>query len=180
MAILLLLLALFGFGSGVLLDAGSEESGPGTPSQQRPPAVELETAAGTQRGVEGSYCVTDSAAGVGTCADAAGPIRPREVSIVRPGERVVLRLAGAESAGGTATVRRLGCEERVAGVELAGRETEWRVELPEGAYELAVFATFAAGSASGDTSGVLGLLVDAEAPLEVRRAPPPGGGCGAG
>ena len=52
-------------------------------------------------------------------------------------------------------------------------DTLWEVDLEPGVYEVQIFTTFEAGTASGDTSGVLGLVVDATAPLEVRPAGPP-------
>jgi hypothetical protein len=79
---------------------------------------------------------------------------------------------GSSAVDGSASVRRLGCDEELASVPLEP-ETRWSVDLEPGAYELQIFTTFEAGSASGDTSGVLGLVVDATAPLEVRPAGPP-------
>lgn len=137
-----------------------------------PPAIELVSEAGRQRAAPGSYCVDDPQAGVGECVDYEAPAGPEQLSVVRPGETVTIALVGSSAVEGSASVRRLGCEEEVVSVPL-GPETRWEVDLEPGAYELQIFTTFEAGTASGDTSGVLGLLVDATAPLEVRPAGPP-------
>jgi hypothetical protein len=137
-----------------------------------PPAIELVSEAGRQRAAPGSYCVDDPQAGVGECVDYEAPAGPEQLSVVRPGETVTIAFVGSSAVDGTASVRRLGCEEELVSVPL-GPETRWEVDLEPGAYELQIFTTFEAGTASGDTSGVLGLLVDAGAPLEVRPAGPP-------
>ena len=164
MAILLLLLALLGLG------AATSVQGPSEPARLRPPALELVSEAGTQRAAQGSYCVTGPESG--ECADVAAPVVPERASVVRPGEVVTIVVVGAEAVDGTAFVHRAGCEEELLTVELRP-ETRWRVEVEPGAYELRLFTTFEAGSTSGDVSGVLGLVVDAAAPLEVRPAGAP-------
>jgi hypothetical protein len=137
-----------------------------------PPPIELASEAGLQRAAPGSYCVDDPQAGVGQCVDYEAPAGPEQLSVVRPGEALTIAFVGASAVDGSASVRRLGCDEELASVPLEP-ETRWEVDLEPGAYELEVFGTFEAGSANGDTSGVLGLLVDAAAPLEVRPAGPP-------
>jgi len=137
-----------------------------------PPAIELVSEAGRQRAAPGSYCVDDPQAGVGECVDYEAPAGPEQLSVVRPGETVTIALVGSSAVEGSASVRRLGCEEEVVSVPL-GPETRWEVDLEPGAYELQIFTTFEAGTASGDTSGVLGLVVDETAPLEVRPAGAP-------
>jgi hypothetical protein len=152
----------------------------------KPPPIVLETAAGRQRAVRGSSCVdyVDEASGygVGVCADTERP-SPSRLSTVRPGEEVLIRLEDAEvvrpegcvsedeqSCIGTAAVHPLGCARKtVAEIPLAaGPATAWRVELEPGAYEVEVFAYFAAADGrSGDLSGALGLLVDEATPLEI-------------
>ena len=169
---------------------GAEEDGPagggttGTVAQQPtgsapqvdepllPPAIELVSEAGRQRAAPGSYCVDDPQAGVGECVDYEAPAGPEQLSVVRPGETVTIALVGSSAVDGTASVRSLGCEEELVSVPLEP-ETRWEVDLEPGAYELQIFTTFEAGSVGGDTSGVLGLVVDAAAPLEVRAAGPP-------
>lgn len=149
---------------------GSVRQNGGKP--RMPPAIELVSEAGRQRAAPGSYCVDDPQAGVGECVDYEAPAGPEQLSVVRPGETVTIASVGSSAVDGTASVRRLGCEEELVSVPL-GPETRWEVDLEPGAYELQIFTTFQAGTASGDTSGVLGLVVDATAPLEVRPAGPP-------
>ena len=163
MAILLLLLALLGLG------VATSSSGPSEPARLRPPALELVSDAGTQRAVQGSYCVTGRE--VGECADFAIPLVPERANVVRPGEVVTIAVVGAEAVEVTASVRRAGCEQELLSVDLRP-ETRWTVEVEPGAYELRLFTTFDAASTSGDVSGVLGLVVDPAAPLEVRPAGP--------
>jgi hypothetical protein len=137
-----------------------------------PPAIELVSEAGRQRAAPGSYCVDDPQAGVGQCVDYEAPAGPEQLSVVRPGERVTIALVGSSAVDGSASVRRRGCDEELASVPLEP-ETRWEVDLEPGAYELQIFTTFEAGTASGDTSGVLGMVVDETAPLEVRPVGPP-------
>jgi hypothetical protein len=134
-----------------------------------PPAIELVSEAGRQRAAPASYCVDDPQAGVAECVDQEAPAGPEQLSVVRPGETVTIAFVGSSAVDGSASVRRLGCDGELASVPLEP-ETRWEVDLEPGAYELQIFTTFEAGSASGDTSGVLGLVVDATAPLEVRPA----------
>ena len=143
-----------------------------------PPAIELVSEAGRQRAAPGSYCVDDPQAGVGQCVDYEAPAGPGQLSVVRPGETVTIAFVGSSAVDGTASVRRLGCDEELVSVPLEP-ETRWEVGLEPGAYELQIFTTFEAGSAGGDTSGVLGLVVDAAAPLEVRPVGAPVA-CGSG
>jgi hypothetical protein len=139
----------------------------------RPPPIVLVTEAGRQEAVQGSYCVTKVSAsgqGEGVCADTGFP-HPEKLSVVRPGERVTLEMAGASRAttgdcsprcASTVTVHPLGCgpERAVTSFELESATMPWVVDLEPGAYELAVFAYFEAeDGASGDTSGAIGLIV---------------------
>lgn len=185
--------------------AGAETNGGGAPTvstsaeevdttaaadrRQTPPPIVLESDAGRQTAVSGSYCVeyVDEAAGEagGTCAD-SGPITPAQLSTVRRGEEVrivledadVTRPEGCSSDDeqgciGSVAVHPLGCERKtVAEIPLAlGPETTWRVDLEPGAYELDAFAYFdAQDGRTGDVSGSLGVLVDDTAPLEIAPA----------
>ncbi|MGH3091105.1 MAG: hypothetical protein ACRDOG_02060, partial [Gaiellaceae bacterium] len=128
----------------------------------KPPPIVLVSAAGTQVAVAESSCV--SASGTGVCIDTIDQ-RPEDLSVLRPGEEVVIRLRGASVTEGSVAVRPLpDCKgETVAEVELEpGAETRWRVDLPAGQYELQVFARFeAADGRSGDASGSLGIVLDA-------------------
>jgi hypothetical protein len=152
----------------------------GEPQGQRPPAVTLVSAAGSQSAVQGSFCVTGPE--VGICADLAEPSAPAELSVVRPGETVQLVLKGVSSAKGSLSVRPLGCDDVLETVPLTGPATSWTVGLAPGSYELELFAAFETASATGDTSGSLGLLVDEDAPLAVvpTRGTEPLPTCGAG
>ena len=160
-----------------------------TEDLQTPPPIVLASDAGRQTAVPGSFCVdyTDEAAGqaVGACGD-SGPITPERLSTVRRGEevRIVLEHANVtrpegcvseekQSCIGSVAVHPLGCERKiVAEIPLAlGPETNWRVDLEPGAYELDVFAYFdAPDGRTGDVSGSLGVLVDQTAPLEIAPA----------
>jgi hypothetical protein len=196
------LLALAGSLAAVGCGANSETSGVGTPTAStpveqvdtsaavegdhtKPPPIVLESDAGRQTAVGGSYCVeyNDEAAGEasGSCAD-TGPIAPAKLSTLRPGEEVrillvdagVTRPEGCSSAEeqdciGSAAVHPLCKRKTVESIPLAlGPETAWHVELEPGRYELEVFAYFEAPDGrTGDVSGSLGVLVDDAAPLEI-------------
>jgi hypothetical protein len=165
MALLLALLVLLGFGAATAVTSSSDDSPP------PPPALELVSDAGVQRATQGSYCVTG--AGVGECVDYATPRGPARASVVRPGEVVAIAFGGAVAVDGRASVRRLGCDEEILSLRLSP-ETRWKVRLEPGAYEVAAEAVaFETGRATGDTSGVLGLVVDAKAPLAIGPAPSP-------
>jgi len=164
-------------GGGAMTGAVEQEPTGSVPQDgaepRMPPPLELVSEAGRQRAAQGSYCIDDPEAGVGQCVDYEAPAGPEQASVVRPGEVVTIAFAGADAVGGTASVRRLGCDEELVSIPLEP-ETSWEVELEPGAYEVAAVAvTFEAGRASGDTSGSLGVVVDATAPLEVRPAGPP-------
>jgi hypothetical protein len=151
--------------------APEPEAGP----ELRPPPIVLANKAGRQEAVQGSYCITKVSAsgeGEGVCADSSFQ-PPEELSVVRPQAKIAIALTGAtvdEAPEGcspacpsTVTVYPLGCgpDRAVAGFALSGAKTAWTVDLEPGAYELAVFAYFKAEDGStGDTSGVVGLLVD--------------------
>jgi hypothetical protein len=136
------------------------------------------SAAGTQVAVAESSCVSGS--GSGLCIDTMDQ-QPEDLSVVRPGEEVVLLLRGASVTQGSVTVRPLpDCEGKtVAEVELEpGPETRWRVDLPAGQYELQVFSRFeAADGRSGDASGSLGITLDASQPPGIVPVPDTLVGC---
>jgi photosystem II stability/assembly factor-like uncharacterized protein len=135
-------------------------------SPQAPPPIFLVSEAGFQRAAQGSFCLTitnDDGTGIGLCADTVDP-EPRRLSIVRPGERVTIRLRGATFAAGRVSVHPRGCEDRVRWrFRLTGPTTRWtvpRISRPEKRFELDVSAVFrTADGRSGDTWGTLGLLV---------------------
>ncbi|MDQ4081501.1 MAG: hypothetical protein M3123_01220 [Actinomycetota bacterium] len=148
---------------------------------QRPPPILLESGAGIQRAVQESYCVSkvDETGGAGVCADTPD-LRPRRLSVVRPGEVVTIALPGATivrrdpgchplcEAG--AAVFRLGRRKAlVARFRLAGERTRWLVRLRPGAYEVEVFVGLfrTTDGRSGDTSGSLGILVSRTQPRRI-------------
>jgi hypothetical protein len=132
-----------------------------------PPPIFLVSAAGKQRAAEGSSCVeyTNPATGqsAGQCADVGGPVRPKAMTVVQPGDNVIVTIPGATlKKESSITIRPLGCADKeTKTIELpASGELHWAVDLEPGAYELDVFALFELGDGlSGDTSGTLGLLV---------------------
>jgi hypothetical protein len=154
-------------------------------SSPRAPKLVLESSAGSQEAVPGSSCITGE--GVGLCSDTGYP-RPKQLSIVRPGEMITVSLEraqvvrAAECNGGrerdcigVITVHPLGCEKLVAyTIALtAGETTRWKVAIPPGAYELETFAYFESddGRTNGDVSGGFGLYVDSSRSLGVVPAP---------
>ena len=142
-----------------------------------PPPIFLVSKAGRQRAAPGKSCVLTVGQGRGEgaaeCRLPRRPVRPKEISVVRPGETVRVVIPGAaivrrpgcvgrHECGGWATVRPLGCKtEEVAFFELAGSETRWRAALAPGAYELDISVDFETEEAlTGDASAVAGLRVD--------------------
>lgn len=187
-ALILVLLALAGCGveergaGGSATTSPPAESESPPPSEEagrtKPPAIVLESAAGTQVAVAESSCV--SGPGSAVCVDTSD-LKPEVLSVGRPGEEVVLRLRGASVTEGSFRVRPLpDCEDTtVAELELEpGSETRWYVDLPAGQYELEVFARFeAADGRSGDVSGSLGIFVAAEQPQRIIPVPDSFVGC---
>jgi hypothetical protein len=132
-----------------------------------PSPIFLISKAGKQRAAQGSSCVeyTNVATGEssGQCADVAGPVRPKAITVVQPGDNVVVTIPGATlKKESSITIRPLGCADKeTKTIDLpANGELHWPIDLEPGAYELDVFALFELGDGlSGDTSGSLGLLV---------------------
>lgn len=144
---------------------------------QRPPPVFLVSRAGSQRSVQESFCVHisyDDGTGLGLCADTTD-LEPRRLSVVRPGERITIRLRGAKTVEGEVAVYPRGCEDRARwSFAITGRTTHWTVPRTirrERRFELDLFAYFTTGDGrSGDTSNTLGLLVSRTRPRDVIRA----------
>lgn len=135
---------------------------------QRPPIVNLVSESPRQRGVWGTFCVAmppnEDVPGPVLCADAADDPEPRWLSVVRPGERLTIRLRKTTSAEGEVFVYARGCEDRPArrGFEIAGRKTTWVVPRWFGSkrFELSLWFEFATvDGRRGDTGASLGLLV---------------------
>jgi hypothetical protein len=155
----------------------STEPKPAPGPELKPPPIVLETEAGRQEAVQGSYCIThlsEGGLGEGLCVDTLRP-HPAELSVVAPGDEITISLPGAtivtEPPGcsgpcdSTVSLRPLGCgEEQEATRVLDEDGLTWTVDLEPGAYQLDVFVQhFDDGKGmTGDTSGSLGLLVDAD------------------
>lgn len=130
-----------------------------------PPAMTLESRAGTQHAVQGSYCVQGK--GTGRCADSTYP-DARQLSVVRPGETVRIQIAGSE--GVQVTLHPLGCPRRILGHAAVGPDGGWRVTAAPGLYDVEVFSRFTGAGVSGDTTGGIGLWVHRTHRLEVVSA----------
>ena len=168
-----LLLLLLG-GSGVF-GPGHEVAGPPNDFVEPPPIVMTSTA-GRQEAATLGGCFrqgnsTQCSAGMGITPAFGGSLAS-EVSVVRPGERVTIAVAGAAPTQRLLVVRPLGCSTRVLAAHVLDRDQlDWRVELPPGAYEIGVgVGSFRTEDASGSVEGALGLLVDASRPLEILPA----------
>jgi hypothetical protein len=164
--------------AAAVMGAAAERAGTAAETPTVPPIL-MDTRAGTQRAAQESYCLayqTSDGTFVVGCGD-TGDRPPRRLSVVRPGERVqirlrdariILRSPGCGPTGGCeamVAISRLGCRKIIARFDLKPSRTTWRARLEPGAYELSVFVSnFTTGSTSGDTSGSLGLLVDRNRP----------------
>ncbi|MGH3034921.1 MAG: hypothetical protein ACRDON_10285 [Gaiellaceae bacterium] len=137
---------------------------------QRPPVVNLRSESPWQRGVWGTFCVSvppdDDGTGVTLCADFADDPEPRWLSVVRPGERIVIFLRKTTSASGAVFVYARGCEDRPArrSFEIRGQRTAWVVPRLWGSktkrFELSLGFEFAMEDGrSGDAQAALGILV---------------------
>jgi hypothetical protein len=127
----------------------------------KPPQIVLLSETGRQPVVQGSYCMTGE--GQGVCADAAGHLVPKAVTVVVRGDSVKVEVPRTTLRGGSRIiVRPLGCFDReVKALDLpASGELEWPVDLDPGAYQLDVFVMFKTDDGlTGDSSGTLGLVV---------------------
>jgi hypothetical protein len=165
--VLLVVLVLAGCGSAAR-SSGEDVSVQAPPaetdsreSESKPPQILLVSGRGTQKAVQGSYCITGNV--VGMCADMAYPLAPESVSVVQPSGQVTIVLPGATlMKESIATVRPLGCfDQETKTIELPeSGELKWQVDIDSGAYQIDVFARFEADDGRrGDTSGALGLVV---------------------
>lgn len=137
----------------------------------KPPPVFLISAAGKQRALQGSFCVDyyNAATGqsVGACADSAGPLSPKKMTVVQPGDNVIVAMPGATlKPDSVLTVRPLGCaEQEIQTIDLPpSGQLHWKVDLGPGAYQLDAFVRFGSDNElKGDVSGTLGMLVGGNA-----------------
>ena len=173
----------FTFAALALAGCGAATTAPGSSGEEKtlrqpsttvveqsdlaPPAVYLISAGGKQRAAEGSSCISytdpDTGQGVGRCGDAAGLVRPASMTVVQPGDNVIVTIPGATlKRESTITIHPLGCEDKqteTIDFPQSG-ELHWAVDLDHGAYQLDVFALFDADNGiNGDLSASLGLLV---------------------
>jgi hypothetical protein len=138
----------------------------------KPPRAVLRTSApGLQRGSMYSGSVsTFLPDGPGTIMIwETGNSEPRRLSVVRPGERLVIRFRGAATMSGSGGLYRNGCEQRAPRRSFAvtGPRVVWRVPRrfrPGRRFELNVGGEFTMAtpegiSVSGSTSWSFGLLV---------------------
>jgi hypothetical protein len=132
----------------------------------KPPPIFLVSAAGKQQATAGSSCVDyvdpDTGEGAGACGD-TGPVFPKAMTVVQPGDNVGLTVPGATLEDDSeVTIRPLGCKDRetkTLALPESG-ELHWAIDLEPGAYQLDAFARFEASNGlKGDVSGSLGLLV---------------------
>jgi hypothetical protein len=172
--------------TAVVVGGAADPAGSASGETPTLPPILMQSKAGTQRAVQESYCLAyngENGTPVFGCGDVFMHLLPRRLSVVRPGERVQIRLRearillrspGCGPAGrceAAVAVSRLGCRRIVARFDLRPGRTTWRARLAPGAYELDVFVgNFTTGSAGGDTSGSLGLLVDRNRPREIISA----------
>src|SRR4029453_13688446 len=106
----------------------------------KPPQILLVSEAGTQKAVQGSYCISGGGSGLG--ADMAYPLAAKAVSAVQPGGWVTIVLPGVTLLKDSiATVRPLGCSDReTKTIELPeSGKLEWQVDLDTGAYQIDSF-----------------------------------------
>lgn len=139
-----------------------------------PPKILLTSEAGVQVAVQGSFCGPSN--GAFMCVDTREP-EPAELSVVRQGTAVSIRLVGSRVLRGSqVAVQPYGCGRDVLEsfrLDPGDEATVWEVSLPPGEYELQVFARFGYGKAGkGDVSGALGLGVDESAAIAVEPGPP--------
>ena len=164
-------LVLFVLGGCGLFGVGEEPSG-GWSQFAEPPPIVMTSAAGRQEAAALGGCFREAngvrcMSGIGISPTDGSVVN--EVSVVRPGERVAITVAGAGPTQRLLVIRPLGCSTRlVASVILEPADTAWRVDLPPGAYEIGVgVASFTTKDARGSLEGALGVLVDRSRPLAI-------------
>jgi hypothetical protein len=137
----------------------------------QPPGLSIRSKAGVQQGVQGSYCIRDATQGI--CADTTQP-HPNRVSVVRPGARIVLRVADGTLSDPSVAIGAFGCSGLGRSKPLRTSNGRWQIAVPRrpGAYELFVFARFATAETSGDTSAGFGVLVSRSKPRQILSADP--------
>lgn len=135
-----------------------------------PPTLILSTAAGDQRGEQGSFCISNDAVGCGICGDAAAPETPKKFSIVHSGEKVTLRVLDATLTQPDNIVCEPACHPRMRIAPLSCGQSEarilqdgevWQFVIPPGTYQIFVDASFVNDDETyGQTEVMFGLIVD--------------------
>jgi hypothetical protein len=135
---------------------------------QTPPVVQLHSKSPRQRGVWGTFCVAMPADEDGVlvvlCSDNFDDSEPRWLSVVRPGERILIWLRKTESATGRVSVYARGCENRPPrrSFRIRGEKTTWVVPRWFGSkrFELSLSFQFrTVDGRQGGTEAALGILV---------------------
>jgi hypothetical protein len=131
----------------------------------------LQSRAGTQHAPVQRWCAGHASDGSAfslcgaTHFDTFGGPLPT-MSVVRPGERIRIAVAGAQSVG--LSIRPSGCPDAAPRRVALGANGRWRVDLPRGRYRLeAVVPHFTVGRTAGHTSASFGIWVDRRRKLEV-------------
>lgn len=123
----------------------------------QPPPVRLTSLAGEQLGVQGSYCVSNSADGCGACVDVSA--EPQTLTVLSPGDEITISMPDGRLMAGsrcqpacppTLRIRTL-CKEDHQTV-LFDEDDPLLLDLPEGAYSVWVDSHFEA------SAGITGQL----------------------
>jgi hypothetical protein len=123
------------------------------------PQLTLKSKAGTLTGKQGSGgCISSNT--VIQCADGLQP-HPDLVSVVRPGERLVVKTSAGTLWNPHVSIGALGCSGSGRSKALRHPNGVWQFTAPRrrGAYELLVSSRFDTDEAHGDTSVAFGVVV---------------------
>ena len=135
----------------------------------------LETLAGQQIGVNGSYCVEHLASGCGHCADRG--VMPAQFTIVHPGDNVVFSMPTGTLVAGkrcnpacppVVEIQPAACSGTANSQHLIEEDQVWTVDLLPGTYTLWLNSSFE--GPNGLTGGLyagFGLIVDAIQPRAI-------------
>jgi hypothetical protein len=141
------------------------ESGPSPGSPEAPPIV-LRSRAGRQNAVITSATVETASSGSAVLAR----LGVERVSVVRPGESVLIAMEGIRSTQRLVIVRQLGCDRPALASAVLDAGTErWSVPQRPGAYELEVTVPYfkPKRGGTGSATGLVGVLVDPTRELAV-------------
>jgi hypothetical protein len=136
-----------------------------------PPEIVMNSEAGVQHAVLGSYCFC-------RCADRG--VNPRQITVVHPGDSVAFSMLGGKLIDNAACSANCEPQRLVAApCDVVGGKLEplpndghWTVDLKAGVYVVSIESAFERDDgAIGRTSGVLGLLVDGARPRTIIEPP---------